>query len=314
MTKRRPRKVARSRVIRRYVARAHAKVNLDLRVLGSRADGYHELRTVFQTIDLSDTLIAQEKRGPFTLKCRTAGVPLDDQNLVWRAGAALWKALGRGGDPCDAIVTIEKGIPLEAGLGGGSADAAAALQVLARLWGGAPLSLLREVATGIGSDVPFFLSGGTALGLGRGEEIYPLVDLPRHWVVVVLPPFGVSTAEAYAWYDEDRAAGVREPRGELQILPVPWPTRAAQMINDLEPPVLRRHPEIGTIKLALKEAGAVASAMSGSGSAVFGLFRTRPAAARAIRPLSRAGAAAILSRTLSRAEHEQRVRPIVRRV
>ena len=134
---------------------------------------------------------------------------------------------------------------MQAGLGGGSADAAAALQVLARLWGGAPLSLLREVAAGVGSDAPFFLSGGTALGLGRGEEIYPLVDLPRHWVVIVRPPFGVSTVEAYTWYDEDRAAGVREPRSELQILPVPWPTRAAQMVNDLEPPVMRRHPEIG---------------------------------------------------------------------
>ncbi len=211
-------------------------------------------------------------------------------------------------------MTIEKQIPIEAGLGGGSADAAAALQVLARLWGGAPLSLLREVASGIGSDVPFFLSGGTALGLGRGEEIYPLVDLPRHWIVIVRPPFGVSTAEAYAWYDEDRAAGVREPPGELQILPVPWPSRAAQMVNDLEPPVMRRHPEIGTMKQALREAGAVAAAMSGSGTAIFGLFRTRAAAARAVGPLSRTGAAVFLSRTLSREEHEARARPILRRV
>jgi 4-diphosphocytidyl-2-C-methyl-D-erythritol kinase len=298
----------------RVVARAHTKVNLDLRVLGTRADGYHELRTVFQTIDLHDTLTAQQKIGPFALKCRTAGVPLDEKNLVWRSAAALWKAIGRPGDPSDTIITIEKHIPLEAGLGGGSADAAAALHVLARLWGGAPLSLLREVASGIGSDVPFFLSGGTALGLGRGEEIYPLVDLPRHWIVIVRPPFGVSTAEAYAWYDEDRAAGVREPRSELQILPVPWPTRAAQMINDLEPPVMRRHPEIGAIKVALREAGAVAAAMSGSGSAVFGLFRTRPAAARAIRPLSRMGTSVLLSHTLSRAEHESRARAIARRV
>ena len=299
---------------RRVVARAHAKVNLDLRVLGSRADGYHELRTVFQTIDLHDILTAQEKPGPFTLKCRTPGVPLDGRNLAWRAAAALWKAIGRAGDPCDTVITIEKHIPLEAGLGGGSADAAAALHVLARLWGGAPMSLLREVASGIGSDVPFFLSGGTALGLGRGEEIYPLVDLPRHFVVVVRPPFGVSTAEAYGWYDEDRAAGVRDPRGDLQILPVPWPTRAAQRVNDLEPPVLRRHPEIGAIKAALREAGAVASAMSGSGSAVFGLFRTRPAAARAAQALSRSGSTAVLSRTISRAEHEVRARPVVRRV
>jgi hypothetical protein len=154
----------------RVVGRAHAKVNLDLRVLGTRADGYHELRTVFQSIDLYDTLTAQEKPGPFVLKCRTAGVPLDDRNLVWRAAAALWRALGRAGEPADTVVTLEKAIPMQAGLGGGSADAAAALQVLARLWGGAPLSLLREVAATVGSDAPFFLSGGTRSGSAAARK------------------------------------------------------------------------------------------------------------------------------------------------
>ena len=283
-----------------------------MRVLGSRPDGYHEIRTVFQTIELHDTITCGAKVGPFTLKCRTPGVPLDDTNLICRAAAGLWTALGRAGEPRDAVVTIEKNIPIQAGLGGGSADAAAALQALARLWGGTPLLLLREVAAGVGADVPFFLSGGTALGLGRGEEIYPLVDLPVHWVVVLHPPYGVSTAEAYAWYDEDRAAGIRESR-ELQILPVPWPTRAAQMINDLEPPVVRRHPDIGGLKAALREAGAVAAAMTGSGSAVFGLFRGREAAARVLRPLTRGGTRAILTRTLTRGEHERRGRAIGRR-
>lgn len=297
---------------KRFLARAHAKVNLDLRVLGTRPDGYHELRTVFQSLELHDVVVCASSPGPLTLVCRTPGVPLDERNLVWRAAAALWKALGRQGDPCDAKITIDKNIPVEAGLGGGSADAAAALQALGRLWGGVPLSLLREIAAAIGADVPFFLSGGTALGLGRGEEIYPLVDLPPHWVLIVTPPFGVSTAEAYAWYDEDRAAGLREPR-ELQILPVPWPTRAAQMINDLEPPVVRRHPEIGTMKTALREGGAMAAAMSGSGSAVFGLFKSRAAARRLLPPLSKGGSRAILTRTLSRAEHELRARPIARR-
>jgi 4-diphosphocytidyl-2-C-methyl-D-erythritol kinase len=293
----------------KLTVRAHAKVNLDLRVLGVRPDGYHELRTVFQTIALHDTLVCAETPGPFTLKCRAAAVPLDASNLIWKAATALWTALGRAGDVRDTTIAIDKKIPLEAGLGGGSADAAAALGALARLWGGAPITLLREVGATIGSDVPFFLSGGTALGLGRGEEIYPLVDMPPHFLVIVRPPFGVSTAEAYAWYDEDRAAGLREVR-ELQLLPVPWPSRAAQMINDLEPPVVRRHPEISALKAQLKELGTVAAAMSGSGSAVFGLFRSRAAAERAIRPLSKGGVRVLVTRTLTRAEHERRARPV----
>ena len=293
----------------RVLARAHAKVNLDLRVLGTRADGYHELRTVFQSIALHDTLLCIARPGPFALKCRTSGVPLDESNLVWRAASALWTAIGRAGTPTDVSIALRKEIPMQAGLGGGSADAAAALLALSRVWGGLPLPLLRDVAGTIGADVPYFLSGGTALGLGRGEEIYPLVDLPTHWIVIVQPPYGISTAEAYAWYDEDRAAGLREPR-EPQMLPVPWPTRAAQMINDLEPPVVRRHPEIGALKTVLREAGAVAAAMSGSGSAVFGLFRTQAGASRALKPVSRSGARARLTRTLSRAEHERRARPV----
>ena len=119
----------------KLTVRAHAKVNLDLRVLGVRADGYHELRTVFQVIELHDTLVCTEKPGPFTLKCRNPGVPLDGSNLVWKAAAALWTALGRSGDICDAVIQIDKKIPVEAGLGGGSADAAAALMALGRLWG-----------------------------------------------------------------------------------------------------------------------------------------------------------------------------------
>src|SRR3982751_2436664 len=113
--------------------RAHAKVNLDLRVLGVRADGYHELRTVFQTIELHDTLTCTETAGPFTLKCRTPGVPLDASNVIWKAAGAPWTAVGRAGDVRDTTIGIDKKIPVEAGLGGGSADAAAALVALARL-------------------------------------------------------------------------------------------------------------------------------------------------------------------------------------
>ncbi len=296
----------------RIAVRAHAKVNLDLRVLGAREDGYHELRTVFQSIELHDVLTCVPRPGPFALESSNTSIPLDASNLVWKAAAALWTALGLAGEPRDLLITIDKNVPMEAGLGGGSADAAAALVAFARLWGGAPMTLLRDVAAGIGSDVPFFLSGGTALGLGRGEEIYPLVDLPVHWVVIVRPPFGVSTAEAYTWHDEDRAAGLKETR-EPQMLPVPWPSRAAQMVNDLEPPVVRRHPEITEIKAALRAAGAVAASMSGSGSAVFGLFRTRGAAARALGPLATGGARTHLTRTLTRAEYERRSRPVAKK-
>jgi 4-diphosphocytidyl-2-C-methyl-D-erythritol kinase len=294
------------------VALAHAKVNLDLRVLGTRPDGFHELRTVFQSIELHDTITCIARKGPFAIRSRTPGVPLDNRNLAWRAAQALWTLLGRDGELRDVSVHIQKRIPIQSGLGGGSADAGAALFALARLWNARPtLPQLREIATPLGADVSFCLSGGTALGLGRGDEIYPLVDLPRHWIVLVFPVFGVSTGEAYAWYDEERSGGFRE--GEFQVLPVPWPSRAARMVNDLEGPIARRHPEIAQMKASLREAGALAAAMSGSGSAVFGLFRSRAAAAAALPTLSRSGWRAVLTRTLTRTEHERRSRPVRRR-
>jgi 4-diphosphocytidyl-2-C-methyl-D-erythritol kinase len=301
---------------RKVVARAHAKINLDLRVLGTRPDGFHELRTVFQSLELHDLLTVRSRRGPFAITCRDPRVPRDETNLVWKSGAALWKALGFAGEPRDTVVRLEKSIPMQAGLGGGSADAAAALVALARLWVGGreglDPQLLRDVAAGLGADVPFFLWGGTALGLGRGEEIYPLVDLPRHFVVLLMPPFGVSTGEAYGWYDEERALGPHDqPPREIQVLPVPWPSRAAQMINDLEIPVIRRHPEIAQVKLQLRHAGAIGAAMSGSGSAVYGLFKSRAAAAAAARGLRRPGWRILLTRTLSRLEYERAARPRV---
>jgi 4-diphosphocytidyl-2-C-methyl-D-erythritol kinase len=299
---------------RKVVARAHAKINLDLRVLGTRADGFHELRTVFQSLELHDVVVARARRGAFAIACRDPRIPRDETNLVWKAAHALWKTIGYAGEPHDTLVGLDKAIPMQAGLGGGSADAAAALLALSRLWvgGRGPLNpqLLRDVAATLGADVPFFLWGGTALGLGRGEEIYPLVDLPRHFVVLVMPPFGVSTGEAYGWYDEERAQGSHaQPPREIQVLPVPWPSRAAQMINDLEPPVAARHPEIVQVQLQLRQAGAVGAAMSGSGSAVYGLFKTRSMAVAAARTLKRPGWRVLVTRTLSRLEYERAARP-----
>jgi 4-diphosphocytidyl-2-C-methyl-D-erythritol kinase len=294
------------------IIRAHAKINLDLRVLGPRADGFHELRTVFQSIALHDTITCTLREGPFALDCDAAGLPLDAGNLVWKAAEALWRALRRQGPLRDAVIRIEKRIPVEAGLGGGSADAAATLLALAKAWR-VPLrvSQLTDVAGALGADVPFFLSGGTALGLGRGDEIYPLADLPRHWVVLLYPGFGVSTRNAFAWYAEERALGrvsLREP----QQVPGPWPSRAAQMINDLEAPVARRHPEIDQMKSALRRAGALAAAMSGSGSTVFGLFQRRVDAVRAVERLSSSPWRVLLTESLGRGAHAQRSRAAAR--
>lgn len=292
--------------------RAHAKINLDLRILGLRPDGYHELRTVFQSVALYDVVSCEPRPGPFTLECDVPGVPLDRSNLVWKAAQALWRSLRRTGEVEGAVVRIRKRIPMQAGLGGGSADAAAALVALARLWK-VPVrpSQLTDVAGAVGADVPFFLSGGTALGLGRGDDIYPLVDLPRHWIVLLTPRFGVSTVEAYTWYDGDRAAGTLAAP-EPQFVPGPWPSRSAQMVNDLEPPVAQRHPEIVEMRTLLARAGAVAASMSGSGSSVFGLFQRRTAALKAVEVAGVRGWAAVATESMGRGEYARATRPRIR--
>jgi 4-diphosphocytidyl-2-C-methyl-D-erythritol kinase len=172
---------------------------------------------------------------------------------------------------------------------------------------------LTEVAVTLGADVPFFLAGGTALGLGRGDEIYPLVDLARHWIVLLVPGFGVSSADAYHWYDSERelvrGMGSRDP----QHVPGPWPSRAAQMINDLEAPIARHYPEIDQMRTALRRAGAMAAAMSGSGSTVFGLFQKRADALAAVKRLGASGWRVLVTESLGRGEYDRRSRPIAKR-
>lgn len=296
-------------------ARAHAKINLDLRVLGTRPDGFHELRTVFQTIALHDTVTCVEREGPLAIECHTAGVPLDRSNLVWRAADALWRSIRRPGDARNVLIQLTKRIPLQAGLGGGSADAAATLVALARLWKIAVRpTQLTDVAAALGSDVAFFLSGGTALGLGRGEEVYPLADLPRHWIVLLVPGFGVSSVDAYRWYDSERDLSTGSASREPQYVPGPWPSRAAQMINDLEAAIARYHPEIDQMKVALRRAGALASAMSGSGSTVFGLFQRRIDAQTAMARLSGLSWRVLLTESLDWTAYARQSRPTAGRV
>ncbi len=286
--------------------RAHAKINLDLRVGARRADGFHDLTTILQSVVLHDTITLCAADGPCRVRCAAAGVPGGEANLVWRAAHRLWGALGRRGDPRGVTITIAKRIPVAAGLGGGTADAVAALRGLCRLWGASPgPSRLREAAAEVGADGPFFLVGGTGLGVGRGDEVYPLAELPRHWVVIAVPPRRVSTATAYSWMDRDAAASVRLGRrsgGARRLPPVVGSTfDLAALTNDLERPVARRRPEIRAATRMLASAGALRAAMTGSGPAVFGLFTRRASAVHAARVVRRAGWTVLVTRTLDRA-------------
>jgi 4-diphosphocytidyl-2-C-methyl-D-erythritol kinase len=281
--------------VRAITVRAFAKINLSLQIKAKRADGFHEVQTILQALDLADRLTFQRTRGPFQISCGTPRVPTDRTNLVWRAAQRLWDAAGRDGEPRDAIVTLDKHIPMQAGLGGGSSDAAAALLALRQLW---KLRVADEelfaIAAKLGSDVPYFFVGGTALGLGRGEEVYPLADLPRWWVVLIVPPFGVTTADAYEWLDQLRARTSASP--ENRYLPDTWLGRTVPLMNDLERPVNERHPVICTLIARLTKLGAAMSAMSGSGSTVFGIFTTAGAAGAALRSLQKTGANALVAR------------------
>jgi 4-diphosphocytidyl-2-C-methyl-D-erythritol kinase len=285
-----------------------AKINLTLRVGASLSSGYHEVRTVMQSIGLSDALTFTARSGPFVVQSRAPGLATGDTNLVNRAAAALWGAAGKSGPMRDVHVKLDKSIPIAAGLGGGSADAAAALVGLNEIWElrQSVRDLVRIAAT-LGADVPFFLHGGTAIGVGRGEEVYPLEDIKRFGVIVLKPSFGVSTADAYRWCDEDRTAraGV-EHRDDVRNVDVGWPAALLGVVNDLEAPVARRHPAIAEMIAACTNEGAIVSAMTGSGSAVFGLFR-ETVAGQAAKRLKRPDWLVFLTRTVSRREASRRI-------
>ncbi|MEP7309301.1 MAG: 4-(cytidine 5'-diphospho)-2-C-methyl-D-erythritol kinase [Acidobacteriota bacterium] len=297
--------------------RACAKINLTLRVTGVRADGYHGLRTVFQSLAIHDTLTFGATRGPFRIECNDPQCPTDESNLVWRAASLVWRAAGRRGEPRAVTVRIVKRIPMQSGLGGGSSDAAAAIRGLGRLWRiTLPEALERSVAARLGADVPFFLDGGTALGLERGDLLFPLVDFAPTWVTLVIPPFGVSTQDAFGWFDADRVPERltpsidrpnrrRDEGGFFMASTGGRHTRLArgEYRNDLEASVAARHPDISRIARALRRRGAHYSAMSGSGSSVFGLFTSRALALQAAVALSKAGRRAVVTATVSRTRY-----------
>jgi 4-diphosphocytidyl-2-C-methyl-D-erythritol kinase len=285
---------------------AFAKINLDLRILGVHDDGYHELSTVFQTIALSDTLRGEriDSEAPFALVCNDPAIPTDSGNLVTRAARALWRVLGRDGEPRGVRLELVKAIPAAAGLGGGSADAAVALGMLAEAWSASlPEARLHEIAVGLGADVPFFLVGGTAEGRGRGDRLRPWPDVPALEAVVAVPPFGVSTADAYRWFDASGAACSAPARPPAESS---WRDWLASCRNDLAPAVTERHPVLAALETRLRRAGAVPALMSGSGSAVFGLFESAERADAAAVAVADDGVRAVRTRTLSRVEYQRR--------
>lgn len=253
--------------------RCPAKVNLYLKIVGRRPDGYHDLITVMQPLSLADDLILTIQGAGITLTGHYPGLPSDDGNLVVRAARAFQDATG---DQFGVLLQLTKNIPVAAGLGGGSSDAAAVLRGLNRLRGH-PLSDadLAALARRLGADVPFFLQDVPALGRGIGELLTP-ITLPPLWYVLVNPGFAVSTAQVYA--------GLQPPFVD------PGQTAIAQMLqrhptswlhNDLEGITMQRHPQIAVLKEALHRAGAQGVLMTGSGPTVFGIFAHATTAAQA---------------------------------
>jgi 4-diphosphocytidyl-2-C-methyl-D-erythritol kinase len=285
--------------------RAFAKINCGLKILGQRPDGYHEIRTVYQTVTLHDRLevsLRRPGRG-LEVECDEPTVPLGRGNLVFRA-CDLWQnARGfRGG----MRVTLRKRIPSGSGLGGASSDAAATLLGLERLTGDRLGPAVRfALAAQLGSDVPLFLWGGRVLGCGRGEEVYPLVDFPLRHCLVVFPGFAVSTAEAYREWSsrltKKRKAPSMDSFGAWPHLPLmSW----GPAENDFEQVVFAKWPELARVKRRLIRAGAETASLTGSGSALYALFPLARQLVHASKLIPE-GWRNFRTRTLSRARYQR---------
>jgi 4-diphosphocytidyl-2-C-methyl-D-erythritol kinase len=285
---------------------ARAKLNVSLRVLAREDGGFHSVETVLLRLELADRIELETavEPGIHLEVTGDASVPTDDQNLCWRAVRALHEHAEREGG---TRIRLQKRIPAGAGLGGGSADAAAVLRGLDELWG-RPLdgSALLSLAGKLGSDVPFGLCDAPmVLAWERGRRMLPLEAPPSRPVLVVVPGFPIGAGEAYGWLAEDRAAGLTSPPGPC-LHPGPaalsdWTALERMAVNDLEEVVFRRHPELAGFRDTLADLGAAIAILCGSGSCVAGLFRdvaARDRAAEAFRGVG--GFSTLRTRTLGR--------------
>ncbi len=266
---------------------AQAKINLHLRVLAREDSGYHSLETLFHRIDLADEITVEATHGERTLDVSGNETGSTESNLAWRAALSYTEAAGW---PAGFRIALDKRIPVGAGLGGGSADAAAVLCALDYM-SPRPIGAgaLAQLAGELGADVAFLVSDAVmALAWGRGERLLALPPLPARDVVLLTPSFGVSTADAYRWLDDDRATSELEGDTVVRettpsIVPVEalgsWDSISEFAVNDFEGPVLQRHPELMAALNAIRSIPATLTRMSGSGSTVFGVVNSLPSAA-----------------------------------
>lgn len=261
--------------------KAYAKVNFALDVVGVRADGYHELRTVMQSVSLADEVEIGRTGGGFELRVHPpeTDVGLHEKNTAYRA----WRLLcDRLGEELPVRVTLRKETPAGAGLGGGSADAAAVLRGLDELFDlGLPVEELRDVGEGIGADVPFCVRGGTALGEGVGEVLSPASPPPDHRLLVVKPRRGADTTKVYRAFDASPSGGDAAGSVLSALRSGDLAGLAGALGNDLAPVTKGMVPEVAELERGLLEAGALGASMTGSGTAVYGLFGDEDAAGRA---------------------------------
>jgi len=261
---------------------AFAKINLRLEVLGRRPDNFHELRTIFQTISLKDELRFRKSRKP-GIELRVVGnaslsaEPIE-KNLVYQAVDAVKRELAilRG-----VAIELRKAIPAGRGMGGGSSDAAAALIGYLRLLKKRlPRERLFAIAASLGADVPFFLEGGRATGIGKGDEIYPLPDMPKRHLLIVSPQaIHVPTPDAYCWLKAPQLTNSAGNPKLYRFCALAWSLQGGPLLNDFEEVVFQQHPRLADIKRELLQNGASEALLAGSGSAVFGVFPS-PAKAR----------------------------------
>lgn len=280
------------------VVKAFAKINWLLDVIGKRTDGYHDLEMIMQSIDLYDLIFIRQKGNGIKLKCNWPAIPLDNRNTVYRAAALIKEKFNL---KSGVEITIQKNIPLAAGMAGGSADAAAVLVGLCRMWDlQAEQKDLMNMAASIGSDVPFCMMGGTALARGRGDILTALPSADGIWMVVVTPDFYVSTAQVYGSLDigqitvKPNIQAMVKSIGNKDLIAI-----GSYMTNVLEEVTLKMHPQIALIKEDMLSQGALGCSMSGSGPTIFGIFSDAIAAQKGYDILKRRYSQCFLVQTKS---------------